>query len=314
MKYAIIGTGGIGGYYGGLLAKAGREVHFLLHSDYEQVKREGLQVDSVDGSYHLDHVAAYNDTHKMPPCDVVIVALKSIVNDQLPEMLSPIVHPNSIVLLIQNGIGLEEDLQKAMPEAQIAGGVAYICALKTEPGHVTHLGLGRLQVGDYSVHDKALLQEMIGDMVACGINAEPMDYLEMRWKKAVLNMPLNGMTVAVAAPSGPSLTERPQMAELIRRMMMEVITVARACGVETLDSTYADRMMELTAHMPAFASSMKFDYDHGLPLELYYLYQRPIAEAHRHGCVMPLLEMLAAEMDFLQSQNTTTVSLEKLHR
>ncbi len=310
MKYAIIGTGGIGGYYGGLLAKAGREVHFLLHSDYEKVRREGLQVDSVDGSYHLDHVEAYDDTHKMPLCDVVIVALKSIFNDRLPELLSPIMHPDTIVLLIQNGIGLEEDLQKAMPKAQIAGGVAYVCTLKPEPGHVIHLGLGRLQIGDYSVCNKALLQEMIGDMLACGIKAEPMDYLEMRWQKAVLNMPFNGMMVAVSAPSAHSLTECPQMAELIRRMMLEVIAAARACGVKSLDSAYADRMLELIARMPPFASSMKFDYDHGHLLELYYLYQRPIAEARRHGCEMPLLEMLAAELDFLQAQKTNMARIE----
>ena len=77
MKYAIIGTGAIGGYYGGKLAKAGNEVHFLLHTDYEYVKENGLQVDSCDGSFHLDQVNAYRSTADIPPCDVILVSLKS---------------------------------------------------------------------------------------------------------------------------------------------------------------------------------------------------------------------------------------------
>lgn len=303
MKYAIIGTGGIGGYYGGLLAKAGREVHFLLHSDYDYVRANGLQVDSCDGSYHLDKVAAYDDTRNMPVCDVVIVALKSIVNNRLPEMLAPIVGHDTIVLQIQNGIGVEEDLQKAMPDVQIAGGVAYICTLKPSAGHINHIGLGRLQVGNYSVRNQTALNAMIADMKSCGIRVDAFDFLEMRWKKAVWNMPFNGMTVAVDAPSSRSLTERAPIAKVVKKMMLEVISAAKACGVKGIDESYADEMMNMTAKMPDFASSMKFDYDHHNALELYYLYQRPIAEARKHGVEMPLLEMLAAELDFMQAHH-----------
>lgn len=131
MRYAIIGTGAIGTYYGGLLAKAGKEVLFLLRSDYEHVKTNGLQVNSCDGNYHLNNIRAYRSTEEMPVCDVVIVAMKTTSNAKLPEMLRPIVNDHSLILLIQNGIGMEEDLCKAMPEAQIVGGVAYICTLKT---------------------------------------------------------------------------------------------------------------------------------------------------------------------------------------
>lgn len=91
MNYTVIGTGAIGGYYGGRLMKAGRAVRFLLRSDYEYVKEHGLQIDSCDGSFHLDGVEAYNDTRQMPKTDVVLVCLKSINNHKLREMLPP--HP-----------------------------------------------------------------------------------------------------------------------------------------------------------------------------------------------------------------------------
>lgn len=299
MKYAIIGTGAIGGYYGGLLAKAGLDVHFLLHSDYEYVKAHGLQVDSCDGDYHLDYINIYHDITEMPLCDVVIVALKTTANHLLPQMLSHIVDSHSLVLLIQNGIGVETDLKEKMPQVQLLGGVAYICTLKPEPGHITHFSNGLLQVGNYSCKNEQLLQQMIDDFTNASIKVKQMEYNEMRWKKAVWNMPFNGMTVAAGAPSAGSLIAYKPMAETIRKMMFEVVKAAKACGAHNVDEDYVERMMEMTRRMPQFASSMKFDYDHHQPLELYYLYQRPIEEACKVGVDMPLISMLAAELDYL---------------
>src|SRR5574344_2603227 len=116
LKYGIIGTGAIGGYYCGKLANAGKDVHFLFHSDYDIVRNNGLQVNSVDGSFHIDNVNAYSRTADMPECDVVLVCLKSINNGMLKDMLPPILHPKTLVILIQNGIGLEADLQKERSE------------------------------------------------------------------------------------------------------------------------------------------------------------------------------------------------------
>ena len=103
MRYGIIGTGAIGGYYGAKLAHAGQEVHFLLHSDYEYVKQHGLQVNSCDGPFHLADVNAYLHTEDMPPCDVVLVCLKSVNNDKLQTLLPPLLLAKTLVVLIQNG-------------------------------------------------------------------------------------------------------------------------------------------------------------------------------------------------------------------
>ena len=97
MKYAIIGTGAIGGYYGARLAQSGQEVHFLLHSDFDYVKEHGLQVDSCDGSFHLDHVNAYRSTSDMPAVDVVLVCLKTINNHLLDTLLPPLLGNNPVV-------------------------------------------------------------------------------------------------------------------------------------------------------------------------------------------------------------------------
>ena len=136
-----------------------------------------------------------------------------------------------------------------------------------------------------------------------GHKAKEMPYDEMRWKKAVWNMPFNGMTAAVGAVSAGSLIANESMAPIIRQMMLEVIGAARACGVKGIDESYADKMMDMTRRMPQFASSMKFDRDHHRPMELYYLYRRPLAEARSRGADMPLIAMLAAELEYIDAQS-----------
>ena len=153
MKYGVIGTGAIGGYYGARLAQSGQEVHFLLHRDYEYVCANGLQIDSCNGSFHLDSPHVYQSTADMPPCDVVLVCLKSINNHLLRQLLPPLLQPSTLVVLIQNGIGVEADVQTMFPDAQLAAGLALICSAKTEPGRVSHQCYGQINLGNYSCRD-----------------------------------------------------------------------------------------------------------------------------------------------------------------
>lgn len=163
MTYSVVGMGAIGGYYGGQLANAGREVHFLSHSDYEHFLHHGLQVDSCNGNFHLPHINAYGASKDMPKTDIIIVGLKSVKNhDVLPELLRPIIHEDSVVVLIQNGIGLEADLQAQFPGLSIVAGLAFICSAKVAPGHINHQCYGSINLGNYSCPEdrfKALLDD-----------------------------------------------------------------------------------------------------------------------------------------------------------
>lgn len=301
MKYAIIGTGAVGGYYGGRLAHAGNEVHFLLHSDYDYVREHGLQVDSCDGSFHLDSPNIYRSTGDMPQVDVVIVALKTTRNHVLKELLPPLLHPETLVLLIQNGIGPEPILQQQFPNLYLAAGLAFICSAKTEPGRVNHQCYGSINIGNYSCKNQQIVDRLIQDFTEAGIKAASIEYHEARWKKAVWNMPFNGMTVVMDAQTD-RLLANPATMRLIRRQMMEVIGAARALGVEGLDESFADRMIEMTLSMTPYSPSMKLDYDFHRPMEIEYLYSNAIAEAHCAGYAMPCLEMLEAQLRFLQEK------------
>ena len=303
MVYTVIGTGAIGGFYGGRLMKAGRQVRFLLRSDYAYVCEHGLQIDSCDGSFHLDPVEAYQDTRQMPKADVVLVGLKSVNNHLLPSMLAPIVDKDTTVVLIQNGIGLEDDLQEQMPGLQIVAGLAFICSSKVGPGRISHQCYGSINLGNYSCREERY-QQILADFREAGIEAAEVPYLEARWKKAVWNMPFNGMTVALNT-STDRLLKTPATRQLIYDQMMEVIGAANALGIETLSSEFADKMMAMTDAMVPYSPSMKLDFDFHRPMEIPYLYSRPIAEARKAGFDMPKLAMLEAELRFIQSQYLT---------
>lgn len=302
MTYAIIGTGAIGGYYGAKLARSGQEVHFLLHKDYEYVKANGLQVDSCDGSFHLDRVNAYNDTHQMPKADVVLVGLKSTNEHLLKSLLPPLLKEDTIAVLIQNGIGLEPDVQEWFPGLQLAAGLAFICSAKTEPGHINHQCYGSINLGNFSCRDNERFEHILADFIEAGVDAHNVEYYEARWRKAVWNMPFNGMTVALKTQTD-LLLKNPSSRQLIIDLMMEVVGAAHALGITGFDESFVDKMVSMTEEMVPYSPSMRLDYDFHRPMEIDYLYTRPIAEARKAGFHMAKLEMLEQQLQFLQQQN-----------
>ena len=301
MKYGIIGTGAIGGFYGAKLARAGQEVHFLLHRDYEFVRDNGLQVDSCDGSFHLERVNAYQHATDMPPCDVVLVCLKSVNNFRLKELLPPLLKDDTMVVMIQNGIGVEQDVEREFPGLQLVAGLAFICSAKTEPGRVSHQYYGSINLANYSCRDIARFEALVDEFRQASIETGQVEYHEARWKKAVWNMPFNGMTVALHTQTD-LLLKNPATRRLIREQMMEVIGASRALGVSSVDEAFAEKMIQMTDEMTPYSPSMRLDYDFHRPMEIYYLYTRPIEIAREAGFRMPKLEMLEAELRFLEQK------------
>ena len=299
LRYGVIGTGAIGGYYGSKLAYSGQDVHVLSHSDYEFVKERGMQVDSCDGSFHLSQVNVYQYAQDMPKCDVAIVGLKTINNHLLPELLPPLLHKGTAVVLIQNGIGVEADVQKMFPDVQLIAGLAFICSAKTEPGRVNHQCYGSINLGNYSCKDEKLFDAILNDFTNAGITAASVPYEEARWKKAVWNMPFNGMTVALNTRTD-LLLKNPSTRQLIRDLMMEVVGASRALGISGVDEAFVEKMIEMTDEMTPYSPSMKLDFDFHRKMEIYYLYTRPIEMAREAGFRMSKLEMLEAELRFLQ--------------
>lgn len=304
LKYAVIGTGAIGGYYGGKLARAGQDVHFLLHSDYDHVKENGLRIDSTDGNFHIPDPNAYHKTADMPVCDVILVALKSTNNALLKELLPPLLHKNTVVILIQNGLGLEADLQKDFPDLNIAGGLAFICSAKKGPGHIAHYDEGKINMGSYSCTDDSILKEVCSDFRNAGVKTNLLELETARWMKLVWNIPYNGMTVVMNATTD-QLMNNPSMEGLLYELMLEVVRGANHVGKGrfTIPESYAKEILDMTRTMTPYSPSMKLDYDFKRPMEIDYIYTRPIIEALKAGYKMSKVEMLEKQLRYLEAQN-----------
>lgn len=300
MRYAVVGTGAIGGYYGGKLAHSGQEVHFLAHSDYDQMRRDGLRVDSCNGSFVIEHPLVYRSTELMPKMDVVIVALKTVNNHLLPELLRPIVTPDTVVLLIQNGIGVEEDLQREMPDLQLVAGLGFICSTKVGPAHISHQDYGALTLASYSCRDLDKLARIATDLTNAGVKTEILEYYFARWRKAIWNMPFNGLTVVLEADTQQLVNDGAARA-LVKEIMMEVIRLANAAGVSALTEANADGNIDATMNMRPYAPSMKVDWDNHRPMEIFYLYTRALQIAQQLGVACPCLTMLEQQLRFKSS-------------
>jgi len=300
IRYGVIGTGALGGFYGGMLAKAGQEVHFLFRSDFEYVQKHGLRVDSILGDFHLPQVNAYKIPADMPQCDVILVCLKTTGNHHLPDILRPIVHPGSVVILLQNGLGLEEDLANQLPDVMFAGGLAFICSNKIGPGHIHHLDYGKLNIASFNVADQAVISQVVADFQQSGIHADLLPDLRFaRWQKLVWNIPFNGMTVVLNTTTD-RLMANESTRELSKELMLEVIRGANACGVQ-LKESLAQQMIDMTIKMKPYAPSMKLDYDHRRPMEIEYIYSKPIETARKAKFEMHKISMLEKQLRFIQS-------------
>ncbi|MDD2798308.1 MAG: putative 2-dehydropantoate 2-reductase [Bacteroidales bacterium] len=299
LKYAIIGTGALGGFYGGKLAKAGHSVEFLLNSDYEYVKEKGLRIDSVLGDFHLPDISAFRQTEEMSLADVVFVCLKTTQNHLLKKLLPPILHENTLIILLQNGLGVEADVAKEFPNQMVAGGVAFICSQKVGAGHITHLDLGKIIMGMHQGDRGSVLKQICENFISSGIDAEMTADLDLiRWRKLVWNIPFNGTTVVMNTTTNSLILDEATR-PLIYSLMNEVVCAANACGV-ALNEEFARKMIDMTEAMMPYEPSMKIDFDLRREMEIFYIYTRPIELAAAAGYDMIRVRMLEQELRFMQ--------------
>lgn len=306
-RYAILGTGALGGYYGACLQRVGLEVHFLLHRDYQHVREQGLVIESPDGDFNLPYVNAYNNAAQMPACDVVIVALKTTQNHRLPDLLPPVVKDDGVVLVLQNGLGIEQEVAQLVGSKRVMGGLCFLCSNKVGPGHIHHLDYKQITLGEYlpDYQPGGLTQRMrqiADDFERAGIPitlAE--DLLLARWQKLVWNIPYNGLSVVLDATTNELMADQ-YTRSLVEQLMGEVLAGAAATG-RRISDRFIQTMLDYTEKMTPYRTSMKIDYDERRPLEVEAILGNPLRVATAAGTDLPLISMLYRQLKFLDVQN-----------
>ena len=307
-SYAIIGTGALGGFYGARLQRAGCDVHFLLHSDYEHVKHHGLICESKDGNFTLPRVNAYRDARDMPRCDVVCVTLKTTQNHLLPDLLPPIVKDDGVVVVMQNGLGVEDEIANIVGAQRVMGGLCFICSYKVGPGHIQHHDYGLVALGEFSKRGISDRMRAIGDdFQRAGIPIQLAEHLAaVRWQKLVWNIPYNGLSVVLNANTDALMAD-PQTRALVEQIMHEVVADGRACGADPGGEIVA-KMLKNTETMKPYRTSMKIDHDEHRPMEVETMFGNPLRAAQGAGEKSPLIEMLYAQLKFLDGINQRSAS------
>jgi 2-dehydropantoate 2-reductase len=319
MKIAVVGCGALGSFYGAKLCQAGHEVHFLLRSGYEAVRRGGISIRSKEGDCNVRPKCA-RTPEEIGVAELVMIGLKTTANDQFPRLLPPLTGPDTALLTLQNGLGNEEKLAELFPIEQILGGLCFVCLNRIEPGLVHHIDHGRVVLGEFQrwpeprTHDIASMFQHAG--VPCKVTD---DLATVHWEKLIWNIPFNGLGVASCAgldavlsgrinPDRPrsaclttdQLLSDPRWEGIVRELMQDVVTTAKARGLKVSEALI-EKQIERTRTMGAYKASTLIDFERGQPIELESLFLEPLRQAALAGVLTPRLGRLCAVLKQLSA-------------
>lgn len=273
MRVVVMGTGGVGGYFGGRLAAGGHDVSFIARGKHlEALRANGLRVESPLGDLHLPKIDVTDDPATLAPADLVLFGVKLWDTEASAELIKPLLTEHTAVVSFQNGVVKDDILRRALGAQHVLGGVCYIAATIAEPGVIRHTGsLQKLVFGEYDGTASARARAFFDACIESGIDAELSDDIERAiWEKFVFLVGLSGTTTTVRTPIGP-IRANPRSRAFLHDVLAEVVAVARAQGL-ALPEDYADDRLAFTDGVPeTMTSSMHHDLERGNRLEVNWL-------------------------------------------
>ncbi|MDB4673474.1 2-dehydropantoate 2-reductase [Verrucomicrobiales bacterium] len=291
-RIGIVGAGAIGCYYGGRLAERGRDVHFLMRSDYEHVKKRGLKVKSKQGNFHLQGVNAYRSSEEIGPCDVVFVSLKATANEHREALIAPLLKKDTAIVILENGLGGDEELAALFGPERVVGGLCFVCLNRTAPGVIEHSAQGQISLGEFTKYPLPRTHEIAWELKRCGVPCTVVEDLQReRWKKLVWNIPFNGLSIAAGGIDTQQILSDPSLETLVRKLMYEVIDAARALGHD-LPVTLVDDMVSRTKAMGGYKPSSLIDFLAGREVEVEAIWGEPYRRASNAGAQTGRMEAL----------------------
>ena len=290
-----MGSGGLGGYFGGLLARGGADVIFIARGAHlDAMRRDGLRIEGGPDPFHLEHVRATDDPGEIGPVDLVMVCVKLWDTEAALQQLRPLVGDDTALISFQNGVLKNSYLRAAYDGSHLIGGVAYVASTVSAPGVITRTGpLQRLIFGEFDGRPSPRVKAFHSAAVAGGIDAEvSSDIRRAIWEKFVFLVGLSATTTTMRVPIGP-IRENPQSRALLLDLMREVVAVGRAQGVP-LPEDYAEQRLEFADGMSAeMTSSMHHDLERGNQLEVRWLSGGVVELGNEVGVDTPLNRAVA---------------------
>lgn len=296
MRIAVMAAGAVGGYFGARMAVAGHDVFFVARgANLQVIKTNGLKVGSVQGDLHLPNPNVTDDPAKIGPVDIVLFAVKLWDTEKAAKQTVPLIGPGTRVITLQNGVDSPERLAPILGADNVVPGSAYIAAVMSAPGVVSHTSaFARMVCGRIDGKPDAQLQAFADAAQAAGIDIALSDAIDReRWQKFVFLVGLSGATATTRKPLGPILQD-PDTREFFHKLMREVVAVGHARGVPVPADFAEDRMKFGDASPPNFKASMLHDLERGNRLELDWLAGKVVELGRALGVPTPANEAVYA--------------------
>ncbi|MFM1990042.1 MAG: hypothetical protein RJA99_2999 [Pseudomonadota bacterium] len=295
MRIAVIGAGGLGGYFGARLALGGRaEVHFVARGAHRDAMRaQGLRIEGPT-PLHLPAPTVTDDARSVGPVDLVMLCVKLADTDAAIGQARALMGPASAIVSFQNGVTKDEPLIEAFGADRVMGGVGYIAATIESPGTIRQTGpMQRLLFGEFDGRRSARGEALLEACRAGGIEAELSTAIRREiWQKFVFLAGLSGTTATMRTPIGP-IRSNPRTRAFLQDVMSEVVAVGRAHGVD-LPADQVDRAMARADTVsPQMTSSMHHDLERGNRLEVRWLAGSVVRLGAEKGLPTPMNRAIA---------------------
>jgi 2-dehydropantoate 2-reductase len=291
MRIAVVGSGGVGGYFGGRMAAAGNEVTFVARGPHlAAIRDRGLRVQSVKGDFTVI-AAAHEDPTDVGPCDVVLFCVKSYDTDSLAARLGPLLGAQTAVVTLQNGVDNVPKLAAAVGAEHVVGGAAFILSFIIEPGLIGHTGgPARILFGELNGERSQRVERLLEACQQAGIDADvPPDIRVTLWTKFAFICALAGMTASVRLPLG-DIQNSAESWPMFRQIVDEVVALAWAEGVPLGDDVTEQQIAFAEGLAPDSYSSLHHDLTSGRRMELEALHGVVVRWSRRHALPAPASE------------------------
>ncbi len=302
MKIAIMGSGGLGGYYGARLQAGGNDVTFIARGAQLKALRENGIALEGDRAIHLPKVKATDDPSTIGKVDIVIFTVKLRDTESAARQMLPVIGPDTGIISLQNGVTKDDMLAPIVGRAHLLGGAAYIGVSIARPGVIRKAGtMERLAFGEFDNKASARAQAFLDACKASDIKADiPADISLELWQKFVVIVTMSSITSAMRSTIGP-IRANPLAKGFALAIMKEVVAVGRARGVP-IEADFADkRIAHIDAMSPDMRASMSLDLELGRPLELPWLAGAVIEMGANAGvptpCCRAVRDILAIYVD-----------------
>ena len=296
MRIAVIGAGGVGGYFGGRLAAGGHEVIFVARGrTLEALRSRGLRVDSIRGDFTINPVQATDDPSSIGPVDAVLVAVKSWQLAEAAAIMKPLINPGTMVVPLLNGMEAPEILSGALGAPHVLGGLCGIVSFIVEPGHIRHAATEPfVMFGELDQPLSARAERLREAFEQSGVKADIADdVVHAMWSKFLFITPMSAIGALTRMPVG-EWRSQPETREVSVLVLREMIEIASRRGVRLSEEDIDRTLQRFDALAPESTSSLQRDVMNGLPSELDAQLGAVLRMAGECASAVPVCEMLYA--------------------